>query len=102
MNVYGKIDISFWCNSKEYRLFPTFVDEYEDSIEIVSGFIDENLHRGCIGELFITTFKGIAMPDNGDAPDHICKYDNILLRNILIYSTNLDEPILFKYVFLKD
>ena len=101
MNVYSSLDISFWCNYKEYKLLPISVDDYGDYIEVITMFIDPDIKRGCIGNLIFYADKGIDW-DGMDVPTQENCIDGVLLRNITVYSANEGEPIYWKYIFFKD
>ena len=101
MNVYGRLDISFWYKNKEYKLHPISADEYDDSIEIVTSLRHPDIERGCIGNVVLYTDKGRDLFGN-EAPAQEDFIQDALLRNIILYSANEGEPICWKYTFLKN
>ena len=101
MNVYNRLDVSFWYNNKEYKLHPISVDDYGDCVEIVTVFRDPDIIRGCTGNLIICADKGIDW-DGMDAPAQEDCIDEVLLRSVTIYSASEGEPIYWKYIFLKN
>lgn len=101
MYIYSRLDISFWCKNKEYKIHPISVDDYGDYVEIITCFRHPDIIRGCVGNLIFCADKGVDW-DGMDVPAQEDCIDEVLLRNITIYSANEGEPIYWKYIFLKD
>lgn len=101
MNIYSRLDVSFWCENKEYKLFPIGVDDYGDYIEVITAFRDPDIKRGCIGNLILYADKGIDW-DGMDVPVQEDCIDEVLLRSITVYSASEGEPIYWRYIFLKN
>jgi hypothetical protein len=102
MNVYNRLGISFIYDGIEYELYPIDVDDYDDTIEIITYFRHPNIKRGCVGDLDLRSGKGFEVGTASDASDQIDTYENVLLKNILIWSNNEGEAVEYKYTFLKD
>ncbi len=101
MNVYSRLDASFWCENKEYKLHPIGIDDCIDCVEVITAFRHPDIKRGCIGNLILYADKGIDW-DGGDAPtqeDCICE---VLLRSVTVWSADEGESVYWKYIFLKD
>ena len=84
-----------------YEFVPSYVDEYDDSIEIITEFYNNELYRGWVGDL---TYYGVGSPiqnekESANTNRHIFK--DVILQNITIYSCEPDGCIVWKYKFLK-
>lgn len=101
MNVYRGLDVSFWYENKEYKLHPVSIDDYGDEVEIITFFRHPDIKRGCIGNLILYTDKGFNLDGEDTQAQEDC-INEVLLRNITVWSANEDEPIHWKYIFLKN
>lgn len=102
MNIYQRIGISFMCNGKEYRIDPTALNDYEDKIEILTYYRHPDLKRGCVGSLEVYSHDGIDVETGSNNIEQKDLYQDVLLKNILIYGTGGDEAVEYRYIFLKD
>lgn len=102
MNAYLKLDASFWCKDTEYPLYPIWVDESDDSIEIVTSLRHPDVRRGCIGNLILTAVEGRELDTFEEVSNQRDCYDNVLLGKIQVWLTSYDEAPSWKYIFLKD
>lgn len=84
-----------------YELVPSYVDEDEDSIEIITEFYNNELRRGWVGDL---TYYGVGSPiqnekEKANTNRHIFK--DVILQNITIWNCEPDSFVMWKYRFLK-
>lgn len=102
MNAYLNLNISFWYKDTEYKLYNESVDDYDDSIIIITSFRHPDIIRGCIGNLVLNSTKGTTLPNYKDAPDQQDCYKNVLLSKIQVESAELDGCVRWKYTFMKE
>lgn len=102
MNAYKYLDASFWYENKEYKLNPINIEDYDDTVEVISYLRHPNLKRGCIGNLFLNSKKGFDVETYEDALDQEDWYSDVLLQKIMIDSAGCDQAVAYKYIFLKD
>lgn len=103
MNYYRCLNASFWCKGIEYELYPITIDEYDDSVEVVSYFRDSDVYRGCIGDLILTAIDGRDIEGEKAMSSQRDRHQNMLLSKIQVYSANNEkEAPIWKYTFLKD
>lgn len=84
-----------------YELFPSYIDEYDDSIEIRTGVYNNELRRGWIGDL---TYYGVGVNiqnENEKANTNKHAFKDVILQNITIWTCEPDSCIMWKYKFLK-
>lgn len=102
MNVYRRLDASFWCKNVEYPLYSFGFDERDDSIDVIAYARHPELERGCIGNLIIKAVGGHEIETSEDVPNQEDCYRNVLLGRIQVYSAEPEEAPSWKYTFLKD
>ena len=84
-----------------YELFPSYIDEYDDSIEIITEFYNNKLCRGWIGDL---TYYGIGYTiqnENEKANTNRHMFKDVILQNVTIWKCEPDSYVMWKYRFLK-
>lgn len=102
MNFYCRITASFWYNNEEYPLYSTSINEYDDSVEIITTARHPDIKRGCIGNLVLTGVNGANAKAEQNVPILNDYHYNILLSKIQVYSAEPDSPPAWKYIFLKE
>lgn len=102
MNGYLNLSISFWYKDTEYKLYNESVNDYNDSIEIITSFRHPDIQRGCIGNLVLNSIQGTTVPNCEDAPDQTDCYKNVLLSKIQVESADRDSCVRWKYIFMKE
>lgn len=103
MRIYRYLDISFWCENKEYDLIPQDIDEDDFEVTIITPARHPNLKRGCVGNLIYNCHKGVDIKTGSDAEgeQQDCLND-VLLKKIQVYDFNEDSVPIWKYVFEKE
>lgn len=92
-------------NGKEIKMLISSYDTYgNDEIVITTQIRETDLHRGWVGDLVCCVpcgknFETYADEENTDVHE---TYRNVLLRNVVIDSVDMQEAIMWKYTFLKD
>ena len=102
MSFYSRLDASFWCKNVEYPLYAINIDEYDDSIEVVSPARHPEIERGCVGNLILIGVDGRNIDFDKDGAELKDCYQNVLLGKIQVYSAKSEECPYWKYIFLKD
>lgn len=101
MHCYGFLDASFWYKDTEYKLYAIKIEEYDDSIEIISYLRHPDVCRGCIGNLILTASDGRNIHGDNKPNQNDC-YHNMLLSKIQVDSASNQEAPTWKYTFLKE
>lgn len=102
MNFYRRLTASFWYKGVEYPLYPLYIDENDDVIEVVSPARHPDIVRGCIGDLVTIGVNGVDSDNKDNLPLLEDRHNNVLLGKIQVYSIKVDEAPNWKYIFLKD
>ena len=84
-----------------YELYPSYIDEYDDSIEVRTGIYNNELHRGWRGDLVYYGIGVNIQNENEKANTNRHTFKDVLLQNITIWSCEPDNYIMWKYKFLK-
>ena len=102
MNFYRRITASFWYNREEYPLYPTSINEDDDSVEIITSARHPDIKRGCIGDLVLTGVNGKNASSEQNVPLLNDYCHNVLLSKIQVYSADPTEAPTWRYIFLKE
>ena len=98
--IVDKLSVICTDNTNYYELYVDNVFDSDDYIEIVSQIYNPSLNRGWVGELI---FKGHGSDYANDIEQPVThQISNALLQNVQIWSVEMDEPITWKYRFLKN
>lgn len=84
-----------------HELFVSYIDEYDDFIEVRTAVYNNELHRGWMGDL---TYYGVGVNiqnENEKADTNRHTFKDVLLQNITIWTCEPDSCIMWKYKFLK-
>ena len=84
-----------------YELFPSYIDEYDDSIEIRTGVYNNELHRGWVGDLTYYGVGSTIQNENEKANTNRHTFKDVILQNITIWQCEPDSCVMWKYTFLK-
>ena len=86
-----------------HELFPSHIGEYDDSIEVITSIYNNELRRGWVGDL---EYYGVGFNIRNDTSNEKANtnrhtFKNVLLQNVVIWSCEPDDCIMWKYRFLK-
>lgn len=100
----ARIDLIFRTCDEEFNLYITDIFEYEHEIEVFSECIHPTLKRGWHGDMIYHTYRPYEMPSANiiDGDVNLVTVKDVLLRSVQCFRVSDDEPIEWKYTFLKD
>lgn len=102
MRFYKRVNVSFWCENKEYALFPQNIEENDCEVTVISIARHPNLKRGCVGNLIYTYGGGMKAYTGEDVEDEQDCLHNVLLKKIQVWNVDEDGLPTWKYVFDKE
>ena len=99
-----RMDLIFRNNEEEFEFYITDISEYEHEIEVYSECIHSTLKRGWKGDMIYHTRKAYEMLSANMVEDdvNLVTVKDVLLRSVQCFRVSADEPIEWKYTFLKD
>lgn len=99
-----RMDLIFRNNEEEFELYITDISEYEHEIEVYSECIHPTLKRGWKGDMIYHTYKAYEFPSANIIEEgvNLVTVKDVLLRSVQCFRVSDDEPIEWKYTFLKD
>lgn len=84
-----------------HELFPLYIDECDDSIEVRTGIYNNELRRGWMGDL---TYYGVGFNiqnENEKVNTNRHTFKDVILQNVAIWQCESDSYVMWKYTFLK-
>lgn len=101
MNVFKDMVIILKNDNYTFELPFIDINDYDNEIVVYSHIRYPELKRGFVGEL-IYHGRGFNITTNEDIKMDVDSYKDVLLRTVQCYSADVDGPIEWKYVFLKE
>ena len=91
--------------SKDGKTYDMWMQSYEevcDEIRIRTSCREREIKRGWIGNLSYNATRAFDMKgDDVDDASVADEYSDVLLAKLYIYESEIDQPIVWEYVFLK-
>ena len=84
-----------------HELYPSYIDEYDDSIEVRTPVYNNELHRGWVGDLEYYGVGVNILNENEKVNTNKHTFKDALLQNVTIWNCEPDNCIMWKYKFLK-
>ena len=101
MNVFNGMTIILKNDNVTLELPFIDINDYDNEIVVYSHIRYPELKRGFVGELIYHS-GGFNITTNEDIKIDVDSYKDVLLRTVQCSSADIDGPIEWKYVFLKE
>lgn len=99
----ASMDVMLKNEKDDFEMLSYEIEELCDEITVYSTFFNPLLKRGWVGDLTYHCHRGYIVHSIDEVEDkELMTIKDVLLRNVQCYKATENEPVMWKYTFLKD
>jgi hypothetical protein len=99
----ASMDVMLKNEKDNFEMLSYEIEELCDEITVYSTFFNPRLKRGWVGDLTYYCHRGYIVHSIDEVEDkELMTIKDVLLRNVQCYKATENEPVTWKYTFLKD